>query len=384
VLAARAARLANEGRSVLVATFNITLWHYLRDLIVRDLDSPEGMRNITFTHFHLWCKHVCHEVGWESRYDALWSPDNPSHQQDVLNTALPLLAEEAVAQPGASHYDAILVDEGQDYRPLWWNVLRKACKPAGEMVLVADATQDVYGTARAWTDEVMTGAGFAGGRWAQLGVSYRLPPDALKLARDFADSFLPKDAIDLPEEEQGSLDIYPCQLRWVQCDSSHGEQVCSAELLAFMEKTGANGLANADVTLLATDMASGERVTARLSERNIKTVHTFGSDNRRRKMGFYMGDGRIKATTLHSFKGWESRLLVVYVTEARDLQSLALVYAGLTRLKRSQEGSWLTVVCTAPELAKFGQSFPDHFNYDGSPAETNVSAHSGPSAQLGH
>ena len=33
VLAARAARLANEGKSVLVATFNITLWHYLRDLI---------------------------------------------------------------------------------------------------------------------------------------------------------------------------------------------------------------------------------------------------------------------------------------------------------------------------------------------------------------
>lgn len=77
-------------------------------------------------------------------------------------------------------------------------------------------------------------------------------------------------------------------------------------------------------------------------------------------MGFYMGDARIKATTLHSFKGWESRLLVIYVPDAAHAQSLALVYAGLTRLKRSQKGSWLTVVCSAPELHEFGRSFPDY------------------------
>ena len=39
VLAARAAKLADEGKSVLVATYNITLWHYLRDLVVRALRS---------------------------------------------------------------------------------------------------------------------------------------------------------------------------------------------------------------------------------------------------------------------------------------------------------------------------------------------------------
>lgn len=73
-----------------------------------------------------------------------------------------------------------------------------------------------------------------------------------------------------------------------------------------------------------------------------------------------MGDARIKATTLHSFKGWESRLLVVYVTEAEHPESLALIYAGLTRLKRSQDGSWLTVICSAPQLQSYGETFPDH------------------------
>ena len=356
VLAARAARLANEGKSVLVATFNITLWHYLRDLIVRNLDAPARSRNIQFTHFHLWCKHACYEVGWEKRYDSLWKD---GFEEDVLNLALPKLAEQAINQPGANRYDAILVDEGQDYRPHWWSVLRQACKPNGEMLLVADATQDVYGTANAWTDDVMKGAGFPGGRWAQLDVSYRLPPDALTLARKFAESFLPREAIDLPEQEQGSLDLYPCHLRWVQCDPDHAEKGCSDEILSLMRQTGRNGLANADITLLAGDMKSGAGVVTRLSEYRIHAVDTFGDDHRRRKMGFYMGDARIKATTLHSFKGWEARLLILYITGAAHAETLALIYTGLTRLKRSQEGSWLTVVCSAPQLQSFGKEFPD-------------------------
>lgn len=362
VLAARAARLANEGKSVLVATFNITLWHYLRDLIVRALDAPEPLENIQFTHFHLWCKHACEDAGWDNRYTKLWEQGRAA---DILAKTLPLMAEEALTQPGARKYDAILVDEGQDYRPLWWNVLRQACKPEGEMLLVADATQDVYGTAKSWTDDVMKGAGFPGGRWAQLHVSYRLPPETLELARRFAEHFLPEDAIDLPEPETGTLNLYPCSLRWVQCSPLEAEKVCADEILLMMRQTGKNGLANADITVLTGDMKTGTGVVNRLSEYGIKSVDTFSDDaqeSRRRKMGFYMGNAKIKATTLHSFKGWETRLLVVYITEAMQAESLALVYAGLTRLKRSELGSWLTVVCTAPQLSLYGRSFPTHID----------------------
>lgn len=394
VLAARAARLANEGKSVLIATFNITLWHYLRDLIVRDLNEPGGIRNIEFTHFHLWCKHICCDIGWEKRYEDLWIPPGPIQQElqltrsraaqarsnsdrlrleaererllkkpdetreDILNSKLPRLADEAVQHPDAKRHDAILVDEAQDYLPYWWDVLRKAHEPDGEVLFVADATQDIYDTARAWTDDVMSGAGFTG-RWSQLNVSYRLPPKALSMARSFAETLLPKDTIDLPEADQGSLDIYPCHLRWVQCARRSASEVCFNEIESLMRLTGSKGLANADITLLASDMRSGAEIVSSLNDRNIHVVDTFGGDNRRQKMGFYMGDARIKATTLHSFKGWESRLLVIYVGDAADRKSLALIYTGLTRLKRSQQGSWLTVVSSAPRLANFGQQFDE-------------------------
>ncbi len=364
VLAARAAKLINEGKQALVVTFNITLWHYLRDLMVRAVDSPEKMRNVRLSHFHHWCKQVCYEVGWDAHYDKLAKTMANASQDElrtILNDNIPALAAKAIEQPGATKYDAILVDEGQDYRPNWWSILRKSHVKDGEMMLVADATQDVYGTATAWTDEVMQGAGFRGG-WAQLDVSYRLPPLALDMAREFARRFLPTETSVLPEQEQGSLNFYPCTLRWVQCPSDLATTACVDEILALMKSTGKNGLANADITLLSAGTRFGASVTAYLEDQyRIETVNTFGSDSieqRRQKMGFFMGDARVKATTLHSFKGWEARLLVVYIDHAKDATALALIYAGLTRLKRHAEGSWLTVVCSANELESFGRNWP--------------------------
>lgn len=129
-----------------------------------------------------------------------------------------------------------------------------------------------------------------------------------------------------------------------------------------MRSTGSASLANADITFLASDVVTGSNVVSALRELEVASVATFAPDQqerRREKMAFYMGDARIKATTLHSFKGWEAPLLVVHIDAAAGAQSLALIYAGLTRLKRRAEGSSLTVVCAAPELLEFGRTWPD-------------------------
>lgn len=370
VLGARAAKLANEGKSVLIATFNITLWHYLRDIVVRGLNHPAAARNIQFTHFHLWCKDVCIFADMEDSYAALFEGfdrKSSAEKNRILAEDVPSLANAAMDDPDMPRFDAVLVDEGQDYRPYWWNVIRKARKPDGQMMLVADATQDVYGTAKAWTDEAMNGAGFAGGRWAQLRTSYRLPPVAQKYASDFAHRFLPATSVDLPEPAQQSLGVEDCRLRWVQCSPEVAIQTCEREVLGLMEMTGRSGLANADITFLTDDPSAGAEVAQLLMARNIAVLSTFHpatAERRREKMGFYMGDARIKATTLHSFKGWEARLLVVHVSRASGSESLALIYAGLTRLKQSPEGSFLTVICAAPELREYGQTWPDQAHYE--------------------
>lgn len=390
VLAARAARLIAENKSVLIVTFNITLWHYLRDLVVRGSPSRGKMQNVVFVHFHDWCKDVCLEADMGEAYDELFKPIWPLNAEieriraqklppkrerellkplqrelnklltPILNIDVPSLAAEAAKSAESTKYDAILVDEGQDFLPLWWNALRNSRKSDGEMVLVADTTQDIYGTARSWTDEAMTGAGFTGD-WSRLEVSYRLPFDALKASQDFATRFLPKDMIDLPDTAQGNLEVEPCTLKWVQCSPEDSERQCVDATLAMMRETGKAGLANADITFICNDIDFGRKVVDELGTYSgVRTVHTFERsklEQTRKKMGFFMGDARVKATTLHSFKGWETRLLVVHVGQAIGSDGLASVYAALTRLKRSPEGSWLTVVCSAPELSEYGRTW---------------------------
>jgi hypothetical protein len=85
VLAARAAQLISEGKTVLVITYNITLLHYLMDLAVR---WPHGngntRRDITWLNFHAWCKRVCEETDHDENYRDMWRNYFES-EEDTLN-----------------------------------------------------------------------------------------------------------------------------------------------------------------------------------------------------------------------------------------------------------------------------------------------------------
>jgi hypothetical protein len=360
ILAARAAELLGQGKEVLVVTFNITLLHYLMDVAVRWPNARGRTRSdVTWLNFHSWCRRICEEHGAEDEYTALWEDEDP---KVVLAKALPGLVKEVLERSeGVSQFDAVLVDEGQDFYPEWWEVLRKVCKPHGEMLLVADVTQDIYGTAGAWTDEAMKGAGFTG-KWAELDVSYRMPRAALEKAADFAEKYLPEAGRILPKLAQIDLGLEECSLRWVQTSKDGAETVCCDEVLRLFTEEGREGYSMADATFLCNSRSVGYEVVRKLGQKGVKSVHTYDQDEqecRRQKVGFYMGDARVKATTLHSFKGWESRSLVLYIGEKISEKSLALLYTGLTRLKRHPDGSCLTVISSSDALMEYGRTWPD-------------------------
>ena len=364
ILAARAAELLGEGKEVLVITFNITLLHYLMDISVRWPPSAGKTRkDITWLNFHFWCKRVCQENDFEEEYKNLWGEENEVNR--VLSVDLPNLVSSILNNSTNSilSYDAVLVDEGQDFLPGWWNVLRKVCKKDGEMLLVADATQDIYGTANSWTDEAMTGAGFPGGKWAELKISYRLPLLALEYSRKFAERFLPEETVDLPVSEQRELNLFPCTLKWVHTKMKSAAQICREELFSLDSDAEPDLISIPDITFLSDTNKVGIDVISEVGSMGVKACHTFSEDSResrRKKMGFYMGDSRIKATTLHSFKGWESRAIVIFIGQSVDKKTLALIYTGLTRLKRHTKGSYLTIVSCADDLVSYGKTWPKY------------------------
>ena len=206
----------------------------------------------------------------------------------------------------------------------------------------------------------MKGAGFSG-PWAELKESYRLPPLALQYARDFAERYLPKDTRDLPISSQGELDLFPCKLRWVQTSAENSKDVCLEEISSLAKHTGKDEqFSIPDTTFLVPSKTLGIEVVDLLEKKGFNVIHTFGKNSRKKKMAFYMGDARIKVTTLHSFKGWESRALIIYTGK---LTSLALIYTGLTRIKRNTKGSFLTVISSSPQLKEYGETWPNFKKY---------------------
>ena len=360
VLAARAAELASLGQNVLACTFNITLINYLRDLSVR-WKGTLVRNSIAWLNFHSLCKRISIESGYENEYKMLWYEDD--HKNVLDDKLADLLLEICSNSNEYQVYDAILVDEGQDFRLKWWQVLRKLLKSNGEMVLVADRTQDVYGTAGVWTEESMINAGFRG-PWANLDISYRMPPKLIEVARQFAEFFLPDSLRQIPVSPNLELDMYPCEIKWQQTNSNELVDVTIKAVLEMMcIANPQDRLAVADITIIVDLISVGVEISNKLNDEYlIKCIDTFeknGSkkEGRRKKLSFFMGDARVKLTTIHSFKGWESRLLILVISKANSHRDLATIYAGLTRLKRSEHGtSNLFIVCSASELEIFAST----------------------------
>lgn len=293
-LAARAATLASEGKNVLVITFNITILNYLKDLAARwPVMNAKGVRkDITWLNFHQWCKRVSAEADCHNLYKAFWRAHFSAAEESELGEDLGstladklprLLCRIIDSNPEqVSRFDAILVDEGQDMQPSWWNTLRKVLKRNGEMLLVSDSSQDVYGTARSWTEEAMMGCGFKGD-WVQLHGSFRLPSKALPLVKEFSNRYLPDD-LRIPPEPVEQTDFFAelegeCKLRWIQTSPECAHDVVLSETLNLAGSADPNPLAFADVTLLCGSSKFALQVIDDLEDRNIKILHTFNPRN---------------------------------------------------------------------------------------------------------
>jgi hypothetical protein len=360
VLAARAAELAREGKNVLVVTFNITLLNYLRDLAVRWPDPTEPSapvrRNITWLHFHGWCRRVCKTSGGGSAYARL---DFQGAKDQVLQKELPDLTQALLNEDdhGADFYDAILVDEAQDFRQNWWITLRNVCIEGGEMLLASDTSQNLYGRTFNWTDKMVGGGAF--GPWAELELTYRLPEEVRLKAEKFLRHFVSKQTAIFPERSQTEMEFGPTLMHWKQV--GRGEEVSSVIMEALMSQLAEqDNLGISELVFLASSEKVGLAVVKELEHRGIKVLHTFNDSNRKprgMKRAFFKGDARVKATTIHSFKGWESRAVVLHIGPRSGPDAMAGIYSGLTRVKRSLGGSMLSVVCECDQLAGFGHDW---------------------------
>ena len=187
-----------------------------------------------------------------------------------------------------------------------------------------------------------------------------MPPKLIDYLKAFIEKFLPDANIKLWNAEKAlKRDSYPVTLSWIQASSeSIVSKVCAYDATFNVPKlTNPNGVAFSDIVLLFPDHETGLSCVSILESLRFNVLHVFDKNRKEqkaRKMSFFMGDARIKACTIHSFKGWEARYMIIAITKSSDL---AADYVAMSRLKRHQDCSYLTVVCSNPELEEYGKTW---------------------------
>ena len=128
----QARRLGRQGFRVLLTCFNRNLAQHLR----ADAGLPQG---VDVQHFHGLCYDLARRAGLEKRLQGQWTP------QERNQVVLPGLLLDAIDALGPQ-YDAVLVDEGQDFEPDWWLHLQCLLRDTkdGIFYIFYDDNQNLY------------------------------------------------------------------------------------------------------------------------------------------------------------------------------------------------------------------------------------------------
>ncbi len=128
---AQAQRFADQGRLTLLVCYNRQLAAWLQASL------PEAYQDkITISTFHQLCRQTCLDAGIPFAIDS----GNP---QEFWHYEAPLLLSEAIDQSDR-RFDAIVVDEGQDFQPDWWYPLEILLKKDGAFFVFYDPSQNLF------------------------------------------------------------------------------------------------------------------------------------------------------------------------------------------------------------------------------------------------
>ncbi|MET1035681.1 MAG: NERD domain-containing protein [Arthrobacter sp.] len=295
----KAKRLCREGKNVGLFCYNKGLGMYLRDQ-VQDWRQKAPVHT---GEFHEYARR-------------LGVP--PGAGQDYFDEEMPrALLRLAAALPRERKLDAIVVDEAQDFAPLWWEALRACLKDPDDGAVYAfmDDRQDVY---RRW------GAAAPSSLESTLATLH--VDENLRNTRTIAETFRPLAGEHFTPRGSTGLPV-----RVVECRTEDAVEQASDCVDALIEE----GWSNGQIALLTT------RHRHPVHQSNVGHDGVVGTDYWR---AFHDGDEEFYGHVL-GFKGLERSVVILCVDGFRDLdRAPEQLYVGLSRARS------LLVVVGDPQL----------------------------------
>lgn len=347
LLVAKARLLAAQQpeHRILVVCFNVSLSSYLKNSLAEH-------RNITVLHFHGWAR-----------------ANGVSPHKDETHDAFGRRLQSALASGQAPHcrlFQTIMVDEAQDFEPVWFQCLLEAMQDPddGDLIIVGDGSQGLYGDRRiVWRDLGIHAQGRTISKHFDLHTNYRNSREILELAAGFSVRSGEEESEDTlvalhvdPATCKRSTGVRPRLLR----SATRGQelerslQIVKGLLDGRWFGQDIEPLGPADIAIFYPYAAKRDRylLSGHLLpglEQLAPSIWLTGDPDQRR----LVGEAAIKLCTIHASKGLQFRAVILIwadllprpfedVTEAEDRK---LLYVALTRPE-----DYLAITASGPSV----------------------------------
>ncbi|WP_283597448.1 nuclease-related domain-containing DEAD/DEAH box helicase [Photobacterium phosphoreum] len=373
VLAQRAVNaLSRHKDTVLILTFNIALKQYVRDKISH-VRGGGDWKDFEISNYHQFFFSQLNELGID--VDEL---KNKVRKQNISQEEIFDLIcknQDTFKDYPTTKYKTILIDEIQDYEPEWVKILRDNFLDSnGEMVLFGDQSQNIYERNENQRASVIV-QGF--GRWNLLTKSYRANIDSklIHMFKSFQAEFMTsKDEIEPifeSEYKDRELNATDGLLRYVPCVESLDFEFILNQIQDYIQTYD---LIPNDITILCSKIHTLQNINSALEKREktkimcetldelevlkteYKTKESLDKaiENLRRckKTFFTQNSGLIKLSTIHSFKGMESKTILYILTKD---DSPEIVYTAMTRTEAN-------LVVLGQNVSKYDDFFKIHIS----------------------
>ncbi len=340
ILGYRAQHLAKvSNRPILVLCFNKLLAqrleHWMRLKEVHD--------KVHVRHFHAWC-------GDQLRAYHVPLPRNcegaGEYCDELVDTVIREVDRKFIP---AGQYDAVMIDEGHDFRPEWLKLVAQMVNPRTNSLLVLyDDAQSIYDTRKKGKFSFKSVGIQAQGRTTILKVNYRNTHEILDFAAGFARQLLAHE----DAEEDGIPRIAPVSAGrrgsrpvLVKLPTMRSE---ADEIARRLKEAHQSGVAWRDMAVLYWDSKDRVELFRALKEQGIFVVG-------KNSISFAGEDAKVRFLTMHASKGLEFPLVAIMggrIAERAksDMEAAKLLYVAMTRATSQ------LVMTVAGEESKQGMS----------------------------
>lgn len=340
------------GERVLIITFNITLIQYIR-MRINQVPADFSPNMFEISNYHQFFKSKANQ--YSNKAIQLKDFDNPDYFKPYRDKI--------------KKYKSIIIDEVQDFNESWLkSIITYFLSEGGSVSLFGDGEQNIYGRELEEDTRMppIHDCGFSG-RWNEMSerISMRiLNPNIALLCSYFLKSFLQNTfPVNIDNgilfekyyihywnlKDSTSPDTLASNIRWIisEYKLNISDVVVLAESIKLLRDIEASYVDSTKLgTMINFETAAQYKDVINMKQPKEFVRKTIKDIRRAAKTHFTTLCDDIKMSTIHSFKGWESKTIILILQskiivdeeieqhEIREVvNSPALVYTALSRAK---------------------------------------------------